>query len=184
MNTVWLDARARAHIEREAVKRRLCETGGALFGWESDGVLVVACASGPGTRAKHRPRRFVAHRATTAAAMRAVALSSERRSGYVGTWHTHPRGDPSPSGVDSDTASQLAAQADLLLPRPLLLILSTTGQARNVRPGKMRAWRWEPERQRLRAAELVPCHLAEWYCPDQPLFGGGCGAAIGAGQSS
>jgi integrative and conjugative element protein (TIGR02256 family) len=183
MNVVWLDARARAHIEREALKRRLCETGGALFGWESDGALVVACASGPGTRAKHRPRRFEAHRATTAAVMRAVAVSSQCRYGYLGTWHTHPRGAPSPSWLDSETAGELAAQDDLLLPRPLLLILSTTGQAWTVRPGNMRAWRWDPERQRLHAAELVPCQLADWYCPDQPLFGGGR-AATGARQSS
>jgi integrative and conjugative element protein (TIGR02256 family) len=180
MSTVWLDARARSHIEREAVKRRLCETGGALFGWERDGELVVACASGPGTRAKHRPRSFEAHRATTAAAMRAVARSSERRYGYLGTWHTHPLGHPSPSGIDSDTARRLAAQEDLLLPRPLLLILSTTGQAWNVRPEELRAWRWDPERRCLRAAEVLPCRLDEWFCPEQPLFGGG-GGTTGAG---
>lgn len=167
MSTVWLDARARAHIEREAVKRRLCETGGALFGWAAGGAVVVACASGPGSRAKHRPRGFEADRATTAAAMRAVELASERRYGYLGTWHTHPRGTPVPSALDSWTASELAGQADLLLPRPLLLILSTTWRARTVRVGETRAWRWDPPSACLRAAELLWCTLDERYCPVQ-----------------
>ena len=170
MNTVWLDARARTHIEREAVKRRLCETGGALFGWESDGALVVACASGPGTRAKHRPRSFEAHRATTAAAMRAVALSSERRYGYLGTWHTHPGGTARPSALDSETARCLSDQRDLLLPRPLFLILSTSGRARMVRPNEMRAWLWNPAREVLSPAELLQCTLGERFCPEHALF--------------
>jgi integrative and conjugative element protein (TIGR02256 family) len=179
MTMVWLDARARAHIEREAVKRRLCETGGAIFGWESEDGLVIACASGPGPHAKHRPRRFESHRATTAAAMRAVEHSSERRYGYLGSWHTHPRGVPTPSGLDTATAGELAEQADLRLPRPLLLILSTTWRARTVRPGEVRAWRWDPPSRRLWSAELAPCTLDEWYCPTLPLFGqGGSGDAL------
>lgn len=173
MTTVWLDTLARAHIEREALKRRLCETGGALFGWEGEERLVVACASGPGSRAKHRLRRFEPHRATTATAMRAVEAASEKRYSYLGSWHTHPLSGPSPSALDAETAGELAAQPDLLLPRPLLLILSTLWRARTVRPTEMRAWRWDATAARLQHIELLSCALEEALCPEQVLFGGG-----------
>lgn len=170
MSTVWLDGRARAHIEREAVKRRLRETGGALFGWEDADSLVVACASAPGPKAKHRLRSFEPHRATTAEAMREVALASEGRYGYLGSWHTHPRGTPVPSSTDSATAADLASQEGLLLPRPLLLIVATTWRARVVRAEEARAWRWDRSSKRLRPAELVAWTLDELYCPKSALF--------------
>ena len=56
--TLWLDEHARALIAHEAAKRPRLETGGALFGYEQDDHLVVACAYGPGPRAKHRRASF------------------------------------------------------------------------------------------------------------------------------
>jgi integrative and conjugative element protein (TIGR02256 family) len=169
--TAWLDSRARAHIEREASRRRLLETGGALFGYERDGELVIACASGPGPHAKHRPRRFEPHRPTTAAAMRAVAASSEGRCGYIGSWHTHPCGAAAPSGLDSRTARDLAEQEDLGLPRPLVLIVGTRCRTRPVRVREVRSWRWQPVRGVLEPVELRTCELTERYCPSGALFG-------------
>ena len=170
MKTVWLDSHARALIEHEAVTRRLYETGGALFGWEDDGELVVACASGPGLHARHALRTFEPDPATTAEAMRLAGDASERRYRYVGSWHTHPRSVPVPSALDTDTVAGLAAQEDLLLPRPLLLILSTTGCSRTVQPKELRAWVWDPSHSALRVVELLPVELPERYCPDHPLF--------------
>jgi integrative and conjugative element protein (TIGR02256 family) len=169
--TVWLDSRARAHIEREAIGRRLRETGGALFGWEHDGELVIACASGPGRHAKHRPRRFEPNRRTTAVAMRAVAKSSEGRYGYIGSWHTHPCGAATPSRLDTRTARDLAEQEDLRVPRPLLLIVGTRCRSRPVRVREIRAWRWQPVRAVLEPVEVRSSELTERYCPAGMLFG-------------
>jgi hypothetical protein len=48
MTTVQLDTRAWTVIERQAVRRRLLETGGSIFGWETSGesgdAVVIACA--------------------------------------------------------------------------------------------------------------------------------------------
>lgn len=170
MTTVWLDTRARDLIEREAIRRRLVETGGALFGWEDDDSVVVACASGPGPHAKHRPRSFEPDPETTAEAMRAVRAASEKRYRFLGSWHTHPRGGSSPSGIDSGTARELGAQDDLLLPRPLLLILSTAWLRRKVRPRELRGWRWNPTEDRLDVVTVQKLTLDAWYCPDAPLF--------------
>lgn len=167
---VWLDERARQLIEREAVKRRLCETGGALFGWQTDGDIVVACASGPGARAKHRPTRFEPHPATTAQAMKLAYEESKGRYRFLGSWHTHPRGRARPSSLDKTTAWELADQDDLALPQPLLLILDTRGTKRRVQPGELRAWHWNLEKRALENAKIRGCELTERYCPAQTLF--------------
>lgn len=170
MTSVRLDRRARVLIEREAVTRRLRETGGAIFGWESEGVIVVACASGPGPHAKHRLRSFEPAPGTTNAAMLAVAAASMGRYGYLGSWHTHPRAAPVPSSIDIGTAEAMAEQGDLRLPAPLLLIISTTGKSFHVEPRNLCAWRWDPVAKRLRRALVEDCDLAERHCPPAALL--------------
>lgn len=170
MTSVHLDRRARAPIEREAVTRRLRETGGAIFGWESEGVIVVACASGPGSHAKHRLRGFEPAPGTTKAAMLAVASASKGRYAYLGSWHTHPRTPPVPSSIDVGTAEAMAEQSDLRLPAPLLLIISTTGTSLHVEPRNLCAWRWDPVAERLRRARVEDCDLAERHCPPAALL--------------
>lgn len=166
----WLDERARQLIEREAVKRRLCETGGALFGWQTDDDIVVACASGPGTRAKPRPTRFEPDPTTTARAIKLANVESKGRYRFLGSWHTHPRGRAKPSSLDKTTARELADQDDLALPQPLLVILGTTGTKRHVRTGELRAWSWSLEERALQDVEVRGCRLTERYCPTQALF--------------
>lgn len=170
LTSVRLDRRARAVIEREAVSRRLRETGGSIFGWERDGVIFIACASGPGPRAKHRLRSFEPAPGTTRAAMRAVRSASDGRYGYLGSWHTHPRTAPTPSSIDIATAKAKAEQEDLRLPAPLMLILSTTGTSRHVQPATLRGWRWDPVAKRLRPVPVDECELAERYCPPVALL--------------
>lgn len=170
MTSVHLDRRARALIEREAVTRRLRETGGAIFGWESEGVIVVACASGPGPHAKHRLRSFEPAPGTTKAAILAVACASKGRYGYLGSWHTHPRAAPVPSTIDVGTAKAMAEQSDLRLPAPLLLIVSATGTSLRVEPRNLCAWHWDPVAKCLRRVPVEDCDLAERHCPPAALL--------------
>ncbi|MDQ2759167.1 MAG: Mov34/MPN/PAD-1 family protein [Actinomycetota bacterium] len=164
-----MDRRIRAVIEHEAIERRLHETGGSLFGWEVDEHVFVACASGPGPGAKHRPRSFAPAPSAVAEVMERVRDVSHGRYGYVGSWHTHPCGAASPSGTDTGTAEAMAEQTDLMLPRPLLLILSTTGTARRVRLGELCAWRWQPGK-RLKLTPIEDMQLQERYCPAAELL--------------
>ncbi len=165
MTIVLLDNRAMAFIEREAIKRRLVETGGAIFGWEAEDTIVIACASGPGRKAKHRRHSFEPDRSTTAAAMAAVQVASDGRYGFLGSWHTHPGGAAVPSTTDTGTARDLAGQKPLLLPRPLLLILSTS-RKKNVGLIETKVWHWNSDDQQLAAAELQAVELEDRYCPD------------------
>jgi integrative and conjugative element protein (TIGR02256 family) len=170
MTAVILDQRARAVIERDSLKRRLRETGGSLFGWEDEGTIHVACASGPGPGAKHGPRSFAPAPATVAAAMARVQSVSEGRYRYVGSWHTHPLSAARPSATDSATARAMAEQPDLLLPRPLVLIVATTGTKRHIRVGELAAWTWTARTGKLAKAEITTVEFPERYCPAAELL--------------
>lgn len=164
--TVFLDEYARERLCRQAVQWRLRETGGSIFGWEQDDDIVIACVSGPGPKAKHRRSSFEPVKTTTQAAIARVLGASGGRYGYLGSWHTHPRGTPIPSGTDSVTARLMARQEDLELPNPLLLILSTTGSSRRVRPRELRGWRWSNRTGSLVETDVGSCVLSERSCPD------------------
>jgi integrative and conjugative element protein (TIGR02256 family) len=163
---LWLDEHARALIEHEAAKRPRRETGGALFGYEHDDHLVVACAYGPGPRAKHRRSSFEPHPATTSLLMDAVRGASEARYRYLGSWHTHPGGPARPSGQDIATTENVAGEPDVLLDRPLLLIQATRPRGRAAEIRELRAWRWESEISWVMPVEIVSVNLTgERYCP-------------------
>jgi integrative and conjugative element protein (TIGR02256 family) len=165
-DTLWLDEHARALIEHEAAKRPRLETGGALFGYEQDDHLVVACAYGPGPRAKHRRASFEPHPATTGLLMHAVRGVSEARYRYLGSWHTHPGGPATPSGQDIATTEGVSGEPDVLLDRPLLLIQATRPRGSAAEIHEMRAWRWEPEISWVMPVEIVSVKLkGERYCP-------------------
>ena len=171
MTQVLLDKRAEQLIGHEALKRRLLETGGAIFGWhdQPSDQLVIACASGPGPRATHRPTRFAPNPTTTAKAMHLVTTSSLGRYGFIGTWHTHPGGGASPSHLDSRAAEELAEQDDLLLPQPLLLIVSTR-IAKQPRVREIKAWRWDPSASKLIEAPMKRVHMDTDLWPADDLF--------------
>jgi integrative and conjugative element protein (TIGR02256 family) len=154
---VWLDGRVKDVIEDEARRRRFLETGGPLFGYwaETGEEVVVGAAFGPGPKAKHRPRSLLPDPDSTEEAIRRVHSASNGRYIYLGSWHTHPGGQPRPSGVDTATARNIASQEDVELPRPLFLIQSTRPGHRVVRMGELIAHLWEAERSALEPVDRV-----------------------------
>lgn len=150
---LWLERSAHQVIRSEAPKRRFLETGGALFGYEGDGGVVVMQAFGPGPRAKHRPRSFVPHRETTAALIDRVWDESAGRYRFLGSWHTHPHARAVPSATDTRTAVDMAQQDDLRLSEPLLIIQATRG-IKDVDLAELRAWRWCTSGMSLREFDI------------------------------
>lgn len=163
--TVLLDTRARAAIAQEAGLRRTRETGGALFGFADGDDVIVACAYGPGSRARHRRASFEPHRSTTAAIMRAVRQASRSRFRFLGSWHTHPGGLAIPSGRDAATAGEIAADAAVLLPTPLVLIQATRRRGRGAQPTELAAWRWDPVARALSRDAIEVIQLEHRWCP-------------------
>jgi integrative and conjugative element protein (TIGR02256 family) len=161
--TIWLDDLAKAVIQEEARGRRFSETGGPIFGYESSGrdAVVVAAVFGPGPKARHRPRSLVADRAATEDAIRQVHELTEGRYRYLGSWHTHPLGQPHPSSTDTTTAQDIASQQDVGIPRPVLLIQATRPARRSVGMGRLAAYRWNPATERMEELPMQVVELAE-----------------------
>lgn len=162
---VWLDSGVHALIEHETLLRPKVETGGALFGFGDDDGLVVACAYGPGPRAKHRRTTFEPHPETTQALIDAVWHASDARYRYLGSWHSHPGSLPRPSSTDISTTEAVAGEHAVALPEPLVLIQGTRRRGRDTEIGDLRAWRWSGEDAWLLPCELIPIELGERGCP-------------------
>lgn len=170
--TVYLDNRARELIAAEARRWPRRESGGALFGFHDADDLVVACAYGPGPRAKHRRATFEPHPATTGLLMDAVRNHSEARYRYLGSWHSHPGGLPRPSGPDIQTTERVASEPHVLLPDPLVLIQATQPGPRGVTIAELRAWHWEPRQTWLMPEPIETICLDERFCPHVPVPAG------------
>ncbi len=98
------------------------ETGGELYGERDDAAMTVTidAAFGPPPDSIQEPTGFV--RGIDGAAERSRAFeagSPHRRAGYLGDWHTHPRGAARLSQTDLDTAEDKAQEegASLVLVR-------------------------------------------------------------------
>lgn len=165
--TAWLDELARVVIEEEARTRRVLETGGPIFGYEgADGNdIVIAAAFGPGPKARHWPLSLVPDRAATGEVIARVHELSEGRYRYLGSWHTHPFGQPRPSGVDIATARDISLQVDVGLPKPLLLIQATRPARRQVGIGSLAAYRWDPATESMEEVPLEVAKLDERLIP-------------------
>lgn len=170
---VWLDVEARALIEEETLKQRRVETGGALFGYTTDDDVVIACAYGPGPRARHRRTTFEPHPATTQRLIDAIWSESDARYRYLGSWHSHPGSIPRPSGTDVQTTEAVATEPHVGLAEPVVLIQSTRrGPGGRLEIADARAWRWSREDDWLLPCELIPVELEERYCPLVEVPGG------------
>lgn len=165
LRTLWLDSHARGLIEHEAARRWRRETGGALFGYAENSHIVVACAYGPGPRAKHRRTSFEPHPTTTGLLMDAVRSSSHARYRYLGSWHTHPGGAAWPSSTDVATAAQIAREPEVLLPTPLMLIQATELHGRAAHLRELRAWQWNPDIAWVMPLQIELIELSHRYCP-------------------
>lgn len=163
--TIWIDAVALRAIRQHAVGRRNTETGGALIGYEHDDEIVVACAYGPGPRARHRRTTFQPHRRTTQAVIDAVSECSRGRYRFLGSWHTHPGGEARPSGIDIASLEAMANQPDVRLARPIMLIQATRAHRGGVVASEMRAWTWDQATRWALPAALLEVGLEAPSCP-------------------
>ena len=140
---IWLDPAEHDRIAEEACRRRLVETGGPLFGYSVEDAVVITRAFGPGPGARHRPRSFSASPDWIERCIEEMFNESGGAISYVGEWHSHPLSHASPSGKDIAAVAEIAAQAEVDLPRPTILIQSTKIFHRHVHLGDLGAYRWD-----------------------------------------
>lgn len=125
-----------------------------MFGFEADDDVVIIGVGGPGPNARHRPRSFRPDREAVDRAIARVHDASERRYRYVGSWHTHPFGRAQPSSTDVAAARSISEEPEVLLPRPILVILATWPTRRTFPDRDLRTFRWYPELAALLAVEI------------------------------
>lgn len=140
VKTLWLADVAKYDIAEHARRRRLRETGGALFGYEADDAWIVEKALGPGPQARHERFRLVSDRTHLQEAIDREIATSDGARYYLGEWHTHLLGPPRPSGRDRASAAAIADRPKTGLRQPLVLIQATIPWGRSIRPGRLCAF--------------------------------------------
>jgi integrative and conjugative element protein (TIGR02256 family) len=157
---LWLAADALELMVCEAQRSEPLETGGVLLGWADPegGDLFAVRMLGPGPRAVHKPTRFSPDTAWQRSQIAEAYEASGRIFAYLGDWHSHPRGDKTPSRRDERTGRRISRSRSARAPRPLVLILS--GSSADWKPapyryfdGKLRPMPW-------RLAEAVDTRIA------------------------
>lgn len=119
--------------EASVSERDGLETGGILLGRESpDGSLFVDVAGGPGPRAARSRNRFNRDLAYSTAL--AAEAWVEHGAEWIGDWHTHPHGDPRPSGFDLSSYASLLADSELRFRAFLTVIVAPLPPGSSARP--------------------------------------------------
>lgn len=161
----WFERDALNELLAEARRWRLRETGGALLGWRSDTEVVVRHVLGPGPNAEHGFSHFEPDAAWQGARGRQIYAESGRTIAYVGDWHTHPRGRPTPSRQDRKVMRAIAADTGFRAPNPLSVIVGRAlADSFRRRPVLPVAYVWD-------GTDLVPIRFERFDATQTPRCG-------------
>jgi proteasome lid subunit RPN8/RPN11 len=110
------------------------EVGTSLAGrYSDDGHVAFVTGLAPLTRDSRGARYsfFRGSAGLTAFFSKLFRLSGGKEH-YVGDWHSHPGGDPTPSDVDASNALAIARDRKALCPECILVILALDEQAADI----------------------------------------------------
>lgn len=109
------------------------ETGGILVGRRTDDAVTVLAVSDAGTNAVSEPTRFERDGAHSQAFLEQTVAELGPGVDYVGEWHSHPDGDPSPSPRDTQSFIEIAADPNYLTTAPVLVIVAPDASGQGAR---------------------------------------------------
>jgi integrative and conjugative element protein (TIGR02256 family) len=120
---------------------------------------------GPGPNASYSPSGFVPDGRWQEREVALIYEQSGRRTTYLGDWHSHPDGWPSPSRKDHRTARAIGRHAPARMRRPLMLIAASEDDTwriaafrlrrRRLRPMQIKLYRDSPAIRRLPGRDLI-----------------------------
>jgi len=140
----WIHRDALDDLHTEARRRLVRETGGALLGWSDKSEVVVRRILGPGPRATHGLSHFEPDADWQGERGREIYFASGRTIAYVGDWHTHPRGAPTPSLQDNKVMATIAGDPDFRAPHPVSAIVGRSWLAAiRRRPRELVVYIWD-----------------------------------------
>lgn len=104
------------------------ETGGVLAGHlDEHGNVVITHVSGPGPNAVKLATKFEKDVVFCQKFLDDIYLQSNKKTVYIGEWHSHPSENNQPSGTDIKSLSNIALQKEYLTENPAMIIFSNTG---------------------------------------------------------
>jgi len=112
-------------IRQESAESGDDETGGVLIGFRMGGdKYVIVRASKAGPNAKRTKTRFEKDEEYCQKELLGVYEELGEKGLYLGEWHFHPSGGNEPSGLDIKSLTEIAAQDNYRIDKPIMLILS------------------------------------------------------------
>ena len=129
----------RAHRQLEHCAN---EAGGQLFGVVSPQEVLITVATGP--YAEDTRSRF-SYRSSPQAANAAIETQEGGGLSYLGEWHTHAEGRPTPSSYDKATMSAISKKSTLRAGAAMMLIVGRSEilgglYVGTVEKGNLRRW--------------------------------------------
>ena len=111
--------------KKESSASKHIETGGILLGYRtSDGKYVITRITGPGPKAVRTATRFEKDTEYCQAEIEKIFIELRDKGLYLGEWHYHATGGNSPSGTDIKSLTEIAAQKNYRIDKPIMIILS------------------------------------------------------------
>jgi len=112
-------------MKRESAESGNVETGGVLIGHRNDiGEYVIVRASKPGPNAVRTKTRFEKDEEFCQKELLDAFEELGEQGLYLGEWHYHPSGSSEPSGLDIKSLTEIAAQENYRIEKPIMIILS------------------------------------------------------------
>lgn len=101
------------------------ETGGVLVGYRNAGdEYVIVRVSKPGPNAVRTQTRFEKDEEYCQKELLDAFNELGEKGLYLGEWHYHPSGGNEPSGLDIKSLTEIAAQENYRIDKPIMIILS------------------------------------------------------------
>jgi integrative and conjugative element protein (TIGR02256 family) len=147
----WITGTAVDAVLHAAADAEPLETGGLLMGYHTADCLEVVITDivGPGPDAVHASDAFTPDYPYHERMVAELYESSGGTTTYLGDWHTHPGGTPSPSKTDTAALRQIARSPEARAPEPIM------GIAAGPDPWRLAVWqlplahRWRRRRPRV-----------------------------------
>jgi len=112
-------------IKLESAESGDIETGGVLIGHRlANGEYAILRASKPGPNAIRTITRFEKDEEYCQKELLDAFDELEEQGLYLGEWHYHPSGGSEPSGLDIKSLTEIAAQDNYRIDKPIMIILS------------------------------------------------------------
>jgi len=122
---VRIDQATYDFIKRASVASKDIETGGVLIGSRTkEGQYLIVRATGPGPKAVRSATRFEKDVEYCQSEVERAFSELGDKGLYLGEWHYHAMGGASPSGIDIKNLTEIAAQDNYKIDRPIMIILS------------------------------------------------------------